>query len=478
MIPDYMTLGGVEIFNTTRLQEYLTSVGSALDSVGTCSCATLTRQMIDEDPDATDYVDPATDLAPWYDPDVPESVEFAGFLPLTVDGLDVSPVRRSVTNAVAGGAAIGPARALPLTITVTGLLLGSTCCGVAYGLHWLGEALQGCTGGQCDGDCMTLYNCCPGSTDLTPEAFNDKYRRTVRRVALIEGPTPIDRVGENCTSGECQSGAEILTVEFILTAATPWLWTDTTPILETVPPADDSGDCVTWCIKGDQNNGLLCFDLTDEACPAGTFGVEATEDPCALAWPVDEDDPCDLPCRFATCPDPTALCASPSCQPPSPPTVLVPDTCFCLPLVAERACYEIDLTERPTWSVDTPMITLRAGDTDLRNITLTFYEREPNHETLTCDQIADLERCNPHSSFTITFVPAGGVVTLDGQIGRALVECGGVCESSPDVYGLNGAPVSWKPFTCATYCLCIESDIANPPSVDSLITVAVSGRGY
>src|SRR5262249_36861937 len=157
--------------------------------------------------------DPVSDLAPWYDPDVPESADFAGLMVLSVDGLDDYPVRRSTTAAVSGGASIGPARAQPRTLTVTGILLGATCCAVDYGLHWLGEALVGCTEGNCDGDCLTLYNCCPGQA-MTATDFNAAHRRTLRRAALVSGPTPTARTGDGCAAGTCQLGADIVTVEF------------------------------------------------------------------------------------------------------------------------------------------------------------------------------------------------------------------------------------------------------------------------
>lgn len=432
----FLSLGGVEIANHARLATYLETVGSGLTSASACGCETFTAELVGDLP----YTTPAEDEAPWYDPDVPESADFAGLLVLSVEGLDDHPVRRSVTNAVTGGGSIGPARVMPRTVTVTAVLLGATCCAVDYGLHWLAEVLTGCTSGQCDGDCLTLYNCCPG-VDMDPETFNERHRRSIRRVALVEGPTVTARAGDGCRAGQCSAGGDILTVEFILTAGTPWLWTDTIPVLEVAPPADDDGDCVSWCLHG-----------TEEGC--------------------------DGPCRLAACQDPTAGCADPTCRPPAPPVPTMPETCYCLPLAVERECYEVDLTDRPGWSTDVPMITLRAGSGDLRNVTLTFFERSPNHEDLTCEEIADLDRCSPHSTYHVRFVPAGGALTLDGQIGRAVVECGGVCETSPDVYGQDGVPPSFRPLECASYCLCIEADVANPPALDAMITFGVSGRGY
>jgi hypothetical protein len=436
MLTDYMTLGGVEVTNTARLETYLQTVGSPLTTPSVCRCESLTAEVVGDLP----YTTPEEDGAPWYDPDVPASAEFAGLLVLTADGLDTHPVKRTVTTAVTGGGSIGPARAMPRTVTVTGLLLGSTCCGVEYGLHWLSEVLTGCTSGECDGDCLTLFNCCPGQ-EQTEAEFTAQHRRSLRRVALVDGPRVLERIGDGCGSGECQMGADILRVEFVLTAATPWFFGDTVPVLEVPPPADVGPDCVTWCLHGTETG-------------------------------------CEGECRLAECPDPTAACADPRCRPPVPPVPAFPDTCFCLPLAVERECYDVDLSDRPGWSLDVPVITVRAGSGALRNLTLTFYERSPNHEQMTCEEIADLERCNPHSQYHIAYIPPGGALTLDGQIGRAIVECGGVCETSPDVYGVDGTPPTWAPLGCASYCLCLESDLQNPPAEDAMVTLGVSGRGY
>ena len=438
MLDWYLSLGGVEVANHARLAAYLETVGSPLDSVEACRCETFTAEMVGDLP----YTTPAEDAAPWYDPSVPESADFTGLLVLDVDGLDTHPVKRTVTTAVTGGGALGPARVLPRTITVTAVLLGASCCATAYGLHWLGEVLTGCTTGECEGDCLTLFNCCP-SEDLTPEEFAERHRRSIRRVGLVDGPTVTARNGDGCGRGACSAGGEILTVEFILSANTPWLYTDTVPVLEVAPPLDPSTECVTWCLHGGG-----------------------------------DEEGCDGECRLSPCPDPTAACGDPLCRPPAPPVPNMPDTCYCVPLAAERECYDVDLTDRPGWSVDVPMITVRAEDKEIRNLTLTFYERTPGDEDLTCEEMAELQRCNPHSVYSIRYLPPGGALTLDGQTGRATVECGGVCESSSDVYGRDGLPVSFKPLSCATYCLCVETDVANPPSPNAVISVGVSGRGY
>ncbi|MCM1964828.1 hypothetical protein [Streptomyces sp. G1] len=443
MFSDYLAFGGVEIANSTRLNAYLgpDGVGSPLTSFGACVCPTLSAEVLDDEP----YTNPADDMAPWYDPDVPASAEFAGFMVLSVEGLDENPVRRTYTTAVTGGASIGPRRVQPRVITVTGILLGSTCCGVEYGLHWLGEALAGCTDGACDGDCLITFSCCPGEDDLTPEEFNDQYRRTVRRVALVDGPRVLDRQGTGCKAGECTLGADIIRVEFVLVAGTPWLWTDTMPVLEVPAAPDVEDECPTFCI------------------------VDRGGEP---------GDGCDGCCRLGSCPDPVLSSTDAACQLPTPPpSPQAPDSCYCLPLAATRVCYEIDLTDRPDWSVDVPMIIVRAGILPVTRMTISFYERTSAHEGLTCDEISDSDRCDAHSVYQVQHVPAGTALTIDGQIERAVVECGDVCETSPYVFGQNGAPPTFKPLDCATYCVCIETDSDNPPGSDALVTIGLSGRG-
>ncbi|MEZ7005819.1 hypothetical protein [Streptomyces sp. AD55] len=434
----YMEYGGVEVVNAARLDAYLETVGSPLTSYASCGCPTFGADTLEQLPYTTP--DDPDSPAPWYDPHTPASLEFAGIQVLEVEGLDDHPVQRTVTGGIAGGGAIGPARALPRTITVTALILGATCCGVEYGRHWLGQVLQGCASGECDGDCLTVYSCCPGE-ELDPDEFRERYRRTLRRVALVDGPRVIERAGSGCETGGCQSGADILTVEWVMTAAVPWLWTEPLPVMEVVPPMDLGNECVTWCLH-----------------PSGEAGA------------------CEGDCRFAACPDPTAACSDDRCLPPAPPAPGSPlSTCYCQPLAVERACYEMDLSDRPNWSTDVPIVTLRAGSSDMRNVTIEIYEQ--GEDGLTCDEVADMQRCTPHSSWTVTYVPAGGAVTIDGQTGRATVECGGACESSRDVYGRDGMPPVFAALDCASYCVCISTDVENPPALDSVITVSVSGRG-
>ncbi|MDX3360588.1 hypothetical protein [Streptomyces sp. ME02-6978.2a] len=478
MLEHYLKLGDVEIANHARLNAYVGSVGTALTSVTACGCETFTAELVGD----SEYTDPATDAAPWYDPDLPESAAFAGLMVLSVDGLDDYPVTRSVSTAVTGGAALGPARVQPRTITVTGILLGSSCCGVEYGLAWLSEALTGCTGDGCGGDCLTFYNCCPGE-DVLPEEFEARHARTLRRVALTSPPTVTARAGDGCTSGQCSTGADILTVEFVLTAATPWKWTAPVPLLDVAVPTDDGSECVTWCVhdpKAPPPAPPACLDLVDSPDCAGGVLVEfADAADCDLVWP-DQDSaehPC-ASCRLAKCPSPDDLCNDPSCRTPAPPVPLPPATCFCHALAVNSEAYELDLSSWPRWFGSVPLIEVHAGSKDLRHVTVSIFKRTAVHTGLTCAEVAVMERCNPAAVYEVAYVPAGGVMTLDGQVGRASVACLGGCENSPDVYGQDGGPLQFPLLDCDTYCVEISADAFNTPADDASVRLSLSGRGY
>ncbi|MEV5677078.1 hypothetical protein [Streptomyces sp. NPDC052179] len=479
MLEWYLELGGTEIANHARLQAYVGSVGSPLDSVSACGCETFDAVLVGDEP----YTTPEQDAAPWYDPDVPESADFAGMMVLRVDGLDAHPVSRTVTRAVTGGAALGPARVDARTITVTAVLLGATCCAVGYGLRWLGEALAGWTGSGCGGDCLTLFNCCPAELE-EPEAFAAAHRRTLRRVALVSAPEVIARAGGGCSgSGGCQTNADVLTVEFGLTAATPWMWTDPVPLLDAPVPTDDGSECIIWCVHDPDAPPPVppvCWEPGD-SCQPGAVVVELTDRECPVSWPALETHrvaPCEKTCRLAECEEEGALCSDPLCRTPTPPVPPPPETCFCHAVAVNQEWYELDLTGRPAAFGAVPIIEVFAGARDLRRVTVTLFERTADMDGLACEEVAEAARCTPHSVYEIAYVPAGGMVTVDGQVGRATVECGGQCEGSSDVYGRDGGPLTVPMLMAGRYCVEIAADALVTAADDATVSISVSGREY
>lgn len=444
MLADFVSVGGVEVVNHARLRQYLQTVGSPLTSGSEiCSCETLTSAVLD--PDGQPYTTPDDPITPaeWYDPDAPESVEFAGVLLLSVDGIDDFPVERLVSTAVTGGGSIGPARVQPRQMTFTALLLGATCCGVEYGLQYLKAALQGCTGSQCGGDCVEMYACCPGE-DMTRDEFNRAHRRTFRRVALTAGPKVTARNGDgSCAGGTCELGADIIQVEWTMTAASPFAYTDAVELLEVVLPTDTDGECIDWCIHE--------------------------------PWRPDWANPC-RNCRLAPCVDGADGCADRACGPAAPPVPSAPTSCFCNALAVNEAAYALDLSGRPGWMDDVPLINVYAGSSGLRRLTISLFQKTAADEGLTCEQIAAKKRCEPFARWTVSYLPANAELLLDGQTGRAVTYCGGSCSSSTTVFGTDGAPSSWPVLDCAEYCLLLETDAFEPPAADATVSFAVSGK--
>jgi len=99
-----------------------------------CSC--------DLDDPLTPFVDPITDSAPWYDPNVPESSEFLGLMILKVDGARDSTYSRDSFDAFNEGSILARPRILGRSFAVRALVMSTSCEGNDYGLEWLRKILE------------------------------------------------------------------------------------------------------------------------------------------------------------------------------------------------------------------------------------------------------------------------------------------------------------------------------------------------
>lgn len=89
--------------------------------------------------DGVDYDD--VQEAPWYDPLVPASAEFGGFLPLRVDGLSDSTHTAATSEYITKGGSTAQARRASATFVFSGGLLATSERGAEYGKRWLSRAL-------------------------------------------------------------------------------------------------------------------------------------------------------------------------------------------------------------------------------------------------------------------------------------------------------------------------------------------------
>lgn len=159
-LASYLCLDGQEIINGNRSLTYARTADPRL-TVGlvdnpvaepnghvpenlACFCAGI------EDPDrvayTVTYTDPATDDAPWYDPDHPESEEFLG-MHATVIRLTAG-MSRAVTPTGFLGSTIGQLRKGHRVLQVEAVMFATTPAGMQWGERWLNQALAQCAAGQ------------------------------------------------------------------------------------------------------------------------------------------------------------------------------------------------------------------------------------------------------------------------------------------------------------------------------------------
>lgn len=175
MFNGYLSFAGTEIANSARTRKY---VETFLPTFG------LEDAHEDDDlacilGDAA-YNSPATDGAPWYSANRPESAGFYGFYPLSIVGIEDSSRTAKSTELVGDGAIVSLPRYQSKQFRVQGLLLAKNQASLQLGRTWLGGALEGsnCSSGDCTGDafCYLAYlpECCDyNSTDFPDFPLNE-----------------------------------------------------------------------------------------------------------------------------------------------------------------------------------------------------------------------------------------------------------------------------------------------------------------
>lgn len=442
----YLCLGGVEITNSARTLAYMDNgiKPHSMNALPGCGCAEL-GAMLGHGEYRTPALDVA-DLPDWIDENVPESFEFAGLLVTSIEGLDSAPRTRVVTNRVGDGAVIGAARLGARTITVTGLLIGSSCCGIDYGMRWLSAALNGpmaCGGGGCGGTDLVYLTCCPDICEDAPDYVSHEdcaadYWRTLRDVALVDGPTATGYVGAACP---CCATCPAREVQFSLIAGRPHALREAVVVADGEPWAegDEESDCVTWsndpdCVNSDTAD---CQDETDTTCLS-----------VALA---------ELGCGTTT-----------------PPTLPIPvNPCACTPLTRRRHCITIPSSVlTPIWSDVVTDIEIYAGSISLKNVRIRFFPNPLNRS------VEDLDPCAWCAELNLTVVPAFSTVRIDSTRRAITVTCSGAepVPAGSAVTGADGGPFNWPTLDCGTpYLMCVEA-ATGTIAPDATITVRVHSR--
>ncbi|MFF3096832.1 hypothetical protein [Streptomyces cyaneofuscatus] len=388
MIPDYMDLGCTEIINSARASVY----AELYCLLTECSPCPGLAEALNDQP----YVDPVTDLAPWYDPAVPESAMVLGVMGLDVVGFSQSTRSRTPVQLVGDGAALGIARRAHRELIYTVLLLVRDECALPYGLEWLSAALQGAPcEGACMGDELGVFACCPTGDGL-------RELRHLYGVGLIDGP--------DVSATRYMDEGVIAEVTFTLAAGTPGIYREP---LETL---------TDW------------VDLSD--------GTLLTYDPDEV---------------YGDCVDPVPCLTDPLCPaPPLPARAPVPvDSCYPTGIAQfRRSVISLSPVDQPEWLEAVPVLELETGGTALRRLVVRFWANPLDTD---CMEVAD--PCAACTDIQIPYLPAGATLRVDGRTQRAEVTCAagsqGSVTSAPTLYGPLGQSFEWPVFSCATG-LCIE----------------------
>lgn len=422
MFAGWLEIAGTEVISTERARTYAAGLG--ITSVRCDACPNLPGVLGD-----APYTLPQEDSAPWYDPAVPASREFAGVVGLDVNGADGTGTR-TPTDLLGDGAAIGPLRRARRELTYRVALLATTDCGLSYGLGWLASALRGgdCDTGGCRGDELCAFACCPSGDGVA-------QLRHLYHVGLLDGPTiktlyQIAGSGASCTTGAGKGGSHIAEAEFTLVAGIPYWYREPVTISTT-----GGGD-------------------------VDTGGMAPGDDDCAP----------DVSCLF----DPT--CPAPA-PPPSPPIPTDP----CYPtgeFPTRRQVITVPAGRVPAWSEAVPIVQVNTGRGVLRRLTVRFYTN-PAGDKCTSDQ---LDPCLACAELSIPYLPAGTLLTVDGRTRRAFVDCSGgsgpEALAEPILYGAGGGLFTWPVFSCggaAGMCIEIVSD-ARYSAYDMAATVQICAR--
>lgn len=172
----YLVFGDTEIINAERFDAYARALAPKVGLRNCFGCPDLRYAVNRKDTppppgenaksgsviDAeTAYTTPEQDEAPWYDPDEPDSGDFAGLLPLSIIGLDDSTRSAEVIQSLRVGGSVSKVRRAAREIRVSALLLASTPRALDYGQRWLSKVLDGES--DCDDSDLSFFSSCPGT---------------------------------------------------------------------------------------------------------------------------------------------------------------------------------------------------------------------------------------------------------------------------------------------------------------------------
>lgn len=375
--------------------------------------------------DALHYSTPFLDDAPWVDPNNPDSLQFYGYYPLDVNGIEDSTRTSTVVESLSDGGVPGRLRNTTRTIVFNGLILAGTEAAAAYGMRWLKQTLLGnacgtSTASACNGADLCYLDsepsmALPDSEDQTfqhvgtsvqnPVLCLIPYQRSLRKVLFNSGPTI-------AAKGQIRDGGQAWTVQFTAVAGDPWEFSAEVPVIEGFL---DPAIAVPWSGGVIPDGGVV--DLTGFVFP---------------------DSLCAVP-TYSAVYDP--LCPG-VIPPPGPPSI--PLGCYVAPKTWHRRQITIPEQYVPLWGEVVPKVSIHARGTDIRNLRLRFYA-DPF-------QIGDItdDPCSYCGDIVVSYVPQDHTLVLDGAEQAVYVLSAGGTRRRADslVFSTDGTPFDWPSLSC------------------------------
>lgn len=267
------------------------------------------------------------------------------------------------------------------------------------------------------------------------EAWLAPYYRTLKGVALIDGPRVIERVPRACPTCE---NCPIYRVQWTMAASKPCVFTDPVEIL--APTSFTCGEIGTDCI---------IFDDSDTC--------EPEDDGCTTVEDCNLDPEC-----------PTSV------SPPTVPAITNPCVEECTSVVSCRVCVDVPAGTFDSNTEGTLIVTIFAGSEPLRRINLKVWQNPLDFDP---DLLDDCDVC---AELNISYLGPNATLTIDGTTGTAMIDCpnsAGPVRANPFIASGSGSPAFSYPDLdgcVGQYTVCITTGA--PAAMDAYVQISAVGR--
>lgn len=221
------------------------------------------------------------ELAPWHVTEQPESAEFIGVWVMKVDGLDTTPVERTLTPLVGAGSVASPSRDPHRQLSFEAVLLGCTHAGLTYGLRWLTCILRDTT---YDSRSVLRYLAAhPEHSAVDP----DTLVREANGLVLTSAPTVVE---EYAPGGKRHQQATIYRVRWEMATCSPYAYFPSTELV--VDWDEVVVQPINWVHASDCGKPETCLDMpvmySTECVPEEIEVINTPPPVCGGCLPVGE----------------------------------------------------------------------------------------------------------------------------------------------------------------------------------------------